>query len=181
MMASGRNRELDKFQRDALIATADQSARRKPAAAKPLATLHVLVDTREQSAWKFSEACTVERCTLSEGDYSIAGYTDRVRVERKSLADLVGSLTIGRERFLAECERLMPYPFKALVIEATIEDVITHSYRSQAYPNSVIGSVKSLFGDYGLPVYWKSNAMIAAQWCEWAFRRFASKWEPSGD
>ena len=174
------NRELDKLQRDALRATADQSARSKPAAAKAPKTLHVLVDTREQTEWRFSEACTVERVTLSEGDYSIAGFSDRVRVERKSLADLVGSITVGRERFVSECQRLTAYKFRALVIEATIEDVEVHAYRSETSPKSVLGSVFSLFVDYGLPAFWCENSRGAAQWCEWHFRRIASKWKRFG-
>jgi ERCC4-type nuclease len=174
-------REVDRAIRSALHATADQSARRKPAAAKALKTLHVLVDTREQTEWRFSEACSVERVTLSEGDYSIAGFSDRVRVERKSLSDLVGSITVGRERFVAECQRLTAYQFRALVIEATIEDVEAHAYRSETLPKSVLGSVFSLFVDYGLPAFWCANSRGAAQWCEWHFRRIASKWQPSGD
>lgn len=68
--------------------------------AKSLDPLRVLIDTREQRPWTFSRDTTSEFVTLTEGDYSFAGYSDRVRIERKSLADLVGSITTGRERFL---------------------------------------------------------------------------------
>jgi len=172
------NRELDQWQRGGVLATADQSRRAKPALRKPPAgdVLHVLVDTREQTPWKFSEACTVERVTLGEGDYSIAGYTDRVRVERKSLGDLVGSITVGRERFTAECQRLTAFRFRALIIEATFEDVEAHAYRSETTPKSVLGSVFSLFVDYGLPAFWCRNSKGAVQWAEWHFRRIAKKW-----
>ena len=158
------------------MATADQSARRKPAAAKVPSTLPVLCDTREQTPWKFTEACSVESVTLPSGDYSLQGFTDCVAVERKSLPDLVGSITVGRERFLAECQRLTAYRFRALVIEATIEDVEAHAYRSETRPKSVLGSVFSLFVDYGLPGFWCGNAKGAAQWCEWHFRRIQAKW-----
>jgi ERCC4-type nuclease len=84
--------------------------------------LHVLIDTREQRPWKFSPDVTVEVVTLPTGDYSLAGHSDRVAIERKSLADAVQSFTRERERFEDECRRLRDYELKAIVIEATIDD-----------------------------------------------------------
>lgn len=62
----------------------------------------------------------VERATLREGDYSARGLEGRVAIERKSVSDLVGSLTHGRERFVRELERLATYDFKAIVIEGSL-------------------------------------------------------------
>jgi DNA excision repair protein ERCC-4 len=149
--------------------------------AKNPVELVIICDTREQRPWKFSEFTRVERATLPNGDYSLRGFTDRVACERKSISDLIGSITVGRERFLAECQRLTAYQFRALVIEASIEDVEAHAYRSETLPKSVLGSVFSLFVDYGLPAFWCRNSKGAAQWCEWNFRRIARKWEPSGN
>ena len=65
--------------------------------------LPVIVDSREQVPYLFKyydAAVTVQG--LPTGDYSLAGYEGRVAVERKELDDLVGCLTVGRERFEKE-------------------------------------------------------------------------------
>lgn len=157
---------------------ADQSKRVQHRAPKlsALPPLHILVDTREQTPWVFNEGVTVERVTLSEGDYSLRGFTDSVRVERKSLDDLVGSITVGRERFMAECKRLKDYRRPMIVVEASIDDVIRHNYRSQTIPKSVLASVFAIFVDYGIPTHWAGSSKMAARMVEWMFRRIQDKW-----
>jgi len=169
----------DRWLRD-MASGADQSQRvKRTPAVSTLPPLHVLVDTREQTPWRFTESVTTEFCTLTEGDYSLRGFSGRVRVERKSLADLVGSITVGRERFLAECQRLMAYEFRLLVIEASIDDVECHNYRSETNPKSVLSSVLAIHLDYGLPGIWAGNAKSAARIVEYLFRRMQKKWSVS--
>ena len=144
--------------------------------AKPVEPPHVLIDTREQRPWTFSSDTTTEFVTLTEGDYSLAGFSDRVRVERKSLADLVGSITTGRERFLSECQRLMAFEFRCLIVESRIDAVLGHCYRSETRPQSVLGSVIALQVDYGLPCIWAGDPVTAANICERMFRRIRDKW-----
>jgi ERCC4-type nuclease len=114
---------------------------------------------------------------LTEGDYSLAGFSDRVRVERKSLADLVGSITTGRERFLDECQRLTAFEFRLLVVESSVEAVLAHAYRSATSPQSVIGSTIALHVDYGLPCVWAGDATNAANIVERLFKRIWAKAE----
>ena len=74
----------------------------------------IIIDTREQRPLTFKHFPSVTAC-LSEGDYSILGYEGRFTVERKSIADLVGSVTHDRARF----ERELPYggyDFRRLLI-----------------------------------------------------------------
>ena len=123
-------------------------------------------DTRERRGWVFSAAVDVEIATLETGDYSVAGCTDLVRVERKSLSDLVQCVTYERERFEAELQRLQAYAVRALVIEATPLDVQAHAYRSQARPQSVLGSVVAWQHDHHLPVIWAGDARLAAWMAE---------------
>ncbi len=144
---------------------------------KRVEPLHVLIDTREQRPWSFSRDTTSEFVTLDSGDYSFAGYSDRVRVERKSLADLVGSITVGRERFLDECRRLTAFEFRLLVVESSVEAVLAHAYRSATVPQSVLGSVIALHVDFGLPCIWAGDAANAANIVERIFRRIAAKAE----
>lgn len=92
----------------------------------------VLVDTREQLAYGFHQIkadavanfatikVAMSPCTLAAGDYSIDGYADRVAVERKSYADLAGTLTRGRQRFIREIEKLAAMPVAWVVTEANL-------------------------------------------------------------
>jgi len=146
-------------------------------AVKVASPLVILQDTREQTPWRFSNDCNVQIVTLTEGDYSMQGFSARVRVERKSLADLVGSITTGRERFLDECRRLTAFEFRLLVVESSVEAVLAHAYRSQTNPQSVLGSVIALHVDYGLPCIWAGDARNAANIVERLFRRIAAKGE----
>lgn len=80
-------------------------------------TLEILVDSHEHYAWKFDQqqASTV-RSALPAGDYAVA--LDGViiaSVERKSLADLVSTLTGGKLRYLLA--DLAALPRAALVVE----------------------------------------------------------------
>ncbi len=68
--------------------------------------LSIVYDTREQRPYDFACFGTeVERGTLATGDYSLTGHEQRAAIERKSLDDLVGCLTVGRARFERELDR----------------------------------------------------------------------------
>lgn len=133
----------------------------------------VVVDTREQLPWEF-EVPTV-RGTLKTGDYSVQGLEHSVAIERKSLADLVGSLTAGRERFLRECDRLMTYRFKAIVVEGSTEQVWGQAYRSSVSPQSIIASTLAITVDRGVPVIWSGNREHAQWSAEWLLKRAWTK------
>ena len=115
------------------------------------APLTILVDTREQRPLTFSSDVTVVRATLQEGDYSVAGLEGRVAWERKSVADLVGSLTHGRDRFFAELDRLREYLFAGVIVEGALAEVTSGAYRSRAHPASMVGSVCMILADYRFP------------------------------
>lgn len=65
-----------------------------------------------------------ERLTLPSGDYSLDGYADAVSVERKSKADLFGTLGQGRDRFIRELERLNEMTFAAVVVECEWSEIL---------------------------------------------------------
>ena len=79
--------------------------------------LEILVDSHEQYPWKFTkqQATTIRR-PLPAGDYAVM-LDDRIvaAVERKSLADLVSTLTTGKLRYLLA--ELSSVPREALVVE----------------------------------------------------------------
>jgi ERCC4-type nuclease len=126
----------------------------------------ILVDTREQTPLVFSAAVSTQRVTLATGDYTIAGASNVVAIERKSLPDLVMCVGVERERFIDCCRRLRDYPVRVLVVEAELGAVLLHRYRSETTPQSVIGTTIAIMADYHVPVMWCVDQFIAARWVE---------------
>lgn len=126
----------------------------------------ILVDSREQAPFAFSEAVDTQRVTLDAGDYSVIGLTATVAIERKSLDDLVGSITAGRERFWDCCSRLSRLDFAVIVVEAALSDVIAGRYVSKTRPQSVVGSMLAVHVDFGVPTIWAGSRSNAANIAE---------------
>lgn len=96
----------------------------------------IVVDSREQRPWTFGAIRADARHshrpievpwewgTLKAGDYSIKGMETEVAIERKSLADLFGSVGAGHDRFRREHERLAAYNFAAVVVEGSWRDAL---------------------------------------------------------
>lgn len=122
------------------------------------APIHIVIDTREQLPLLFERYdCETTRGTLTSGDYSPEGHESACAVERKSLDDLIGCLTIGRDRFERELSRLAEYQVASVVIEASMDDVRLHRYTSRAKPHAMLQSVIALSGRYRLPFVWAGN------------------------
>lgn len=87
------------------------------ARASGLTELEIVVDSRERYAYRFAkQQATTTRVALPVGDYGIVGDGRLVAcVERKSLADLVATLTSGRLKYLLG--ELASLPRAALVVE----------------------------------------------------------------
>jgi hypothetical protein len=79
--------------------------------------LEILVDSHERYPWRFaSQQATTVRRALTAGDYGIEVDGALIAsVERKSMADLVGTLTGGKLRYLLAA--LADVPRSALVVE----------------------------------------------------------------
>ena len=122
---------------DTELPTPRQAARRwaLPADPSPVA----IVDTREQSPVDLSPLPFV-RGTLTTGDYSVVGLEHAIAIERKSLPDLLACVGQERERFDREIQRLLAYPVRALVIEATWHDLERGEWRNKVTPAAALGS-----------------------------------------
>ena len=120
--------------------------------------MRIVQDSREQAPYAFNApkyaGVSVEVGTLQTGDYSLHGLTDRIALERKSLSDLCGTLTAGRERFKRECERGRGLEYFGLVIESSMDDVRRHNYRSAMTPQSLLQTLAAWSVRYGLLVHW---------------------------
>lgn len=117
----------------------------------------LLIDTREQLPLMFDDWPTAS-ATLPVGDYGIAGFSDwdnpRFVVERKSLSDLIGSLTFGRDRFMREVEKLRQFGFAAIVIEASEAEVLNGNYNSRTPPQSILASLAAIQVRAGVHILW---------------------------
>lgn len=84
-----------------------------------MTNIRIIEDTREQAPLDFIGFRGVEsvRSGLKTGDYSVQGYEDKICFERKSVADLVGTLIGGHERFLREMDRMKDYEEKYILVE----------------------------------------------------------------
>ena len=123
--------------------------------------MKIIVDTREQLCYKFQTPSI--RGTLKTGDYSIEGFEDKISIEKKELGDLLGCLTIGRDRFERELERSKSYEYFALVIESTLADIATGNYRSKMNPKSAVQSLLAFSVRYRLPVFFVGNRVYGAR------------------
>lgn len=144
----------------------------------PYAPLRIVVDTREQRPYQF-EKYDVEaiRHTLKTGDYSLAGYEDRVAFERKSLDDLIGCLTNGRDRFERELARAKELDFFAVIVEASMEDVAKGRYRSEIKPHAALQSILAFHVRYGVNFIWAGNRAGGEYTAYWTLEKYQREQE----
>jgi len=139
---------------------------------------YILIDTREQRALRFPPDLGVDCgvATLPAGDYSVRGYTHVIAIERKSVSDLISTLTKGRERFENELDLLAEYRWKAILIEGRRGDVEAGIYRSLATPQSIIGSLRAIWMRWGVPAFWLDSPEGCAREVAWYARRLHEKY-----
>ncbi len=124
-----------------------------------LKNLVIQIDSREQLPYSFDGYKTVVQ-KLDVGDYSLL-HCPEIAIERKSLEDLIGSLTKGRERFEREIQRGANFRYFALVIEASLSDLANGTYRSQIVPASIIQSLLSWSVKYRTPIFFCESRQFA--------------------
>jgi len=150
---------------------------------KPIA----LVDTREREPfplyanhpnWIGGE----RRVALKTGDYTLEGMETLLALERKNLADLVACTVTYRRRFLAACARLSRFRWKAILVEATYEDIKggfeAFDIPSEVHPNAVCGTFDAIEAKFGIPVIYTSTAQELAteRAASWLSKHFTYWW-----
>ncbi len=111
----------------------------------------IVVDDREKRPLHFPPEFPTEERRLDAGDYTVKGLEDLIAIERKSLADLLHSISHDRERFVRELRKLRSYQFSAIVVEdASWDDLLMGQWAEQVTPNQVIGSLLSFVVTYGV-------------------------------
>ena len=150
---------------------------------KPL----VIVDTREKQPlplfanhpnWIGGE----RRHALKTGDYTVEEMERVLCLERKSLADLVACTVTYRERFLASCARLARFQWKAILIEATLEDIKggfgQFDIPSEVHPNAVVGTLDAIEAKFGIPIIYTSTirSLATERAASWLSKHFTYWW-----
>lgn len=136
--------------------------------------MKIICDTREQSPLDFSRyEAVVEPGALEVGDYAPAGLGHLCAVERKSVPDLVASLTKGawtvRARAYAGPGGLDAF---AVVIEGSLGQVRRHEYRSQAKPHALLQSMCAFSVRYSVTWVWADDPAGAAYFTFHFMRHF---------
>jgi len=96
--------------------------------------LRIVIDSREQTPWAWdSNDAVTEIRTLVTGDYALAEDCEEMKgrkslavrfsIERKSLDDFIGTISVGWERFKRELVRMESFPFRVIIVEGDYADV----------------------------------------------------------
>jgi len=123
----------------------------------------VLIDTREQVPLTFSRfpnwIAGEKRQKLKIGDYSVQGMEHLLAIERKTLSDITTTVMQQRSRFFKMCDQLAQYQWRALLIEASYEDIKSpyDEENTLAHPNAVSGTLDALEARFGIPVIYTSR------------------------
>lgn len=120
-----------------------------------------IIDTREQRPWGL-EPLKTERGKLVTADYSVKGLETHIALERKELGDLLACIGLERERFEKEVKRLLSYECRAVIVEASWQDLIDAKWKRHITPNAAMGSVLGWMA-LGLPFIFAGDAARASQ------------------
>jgi ERCC4 domain len=132
-------------------------------------SMTIIVDSHERYAWKFSsqQASTVVRA-LTVGDYAIEIDSEVIAVvERKSLADLVGTLTGGKLRYLMAA--LATHSHAALVVECRYSEVFKLDRIRPAVVADALAEAQIRFPS--VPIIFAETRQLAQ---EWTYRFFGA-------
>jgi len=161
-----------------------------PRTKKILPVLKFVIDTREQ--WPLSFGALLKprtfapggivRYGLGEGDYGceLDEQLLPIRLERKSLGDLFGSCGYGRERLEREFERLRQYDYRALLIEATLGQVLAGHERSRISGRVAAASCLAWSVHFGLQVVFAENHRRAGAVAQRLLETFAEDFLTAG-
>jgi ERCC4-type nuclease len=131
----------------------------------------ILIDSRERTPPPFPDGCITQRVTMAEADYTTPYLQGIAVIERKG-SDFASSLTHDRERFDDEIRRLLGYKWRCIIVE----NDLTAVYRETlATPNSILGSIASLYARWDCPVLFAGNAHGAGRLIAGVLRRWEER------
>jgi ERCC4-type nuclease len=152
----------------------------------------MIIDNREQEPWTFEDIVIgtgkerrqiilpTMRGTLRTGDYSIRGYEKSIAIERKSKADLFGTIGSSRDRFVRELSRLNMMDWAAVIIECEWFDAMKNPpERSQMHVSAIDGSINAWMQRFPRVHWlWRPGRYVSSKVCFKVLHRF---WEDHCD
>lgn len=125
--------------------------------------------------------------TMPVGDYSILGFHNwenpGLSIERKSIADLYGTLGGGLKRFWREIMKMRQFKTRMLIVEGQPDDLAWYIQGREQYLkpqgrrpltfNSAIATLTALSSRTGLQIIWCDDAYHAAREIEAQCEMFA--------
>lgn len=122
----------------------------------------ILVDTHEQYPWTFGhQQVTTSRRALTAGDYAVeSGGRIVAAVERKSLADLVATLTSGKLRYLLA--DLATVGTAVVVVEDRYSSVFKLTHVRPAVMADGLGEAAARFPS--VPILFAETRPLAQEW-----------------
>lgn len=140
----------------------------------------IICDTREQRPLQFTHL-PAESATLMTGDYSVKGLEELFAVERKSLADLAGSLTRDRDRFMREMHRMRGFAYPYLLVIGDDRELSRLVALGRLKLKQAEYSLRAIQTRYRVHVVRADNAEQAARLVEtWAFCAWREAMKPAG-
>ncbi len=136
--------------------------------------LHILVDTRERYAWKFTEQqATTAKRSIPVGDYAVeADGRSLAVVERKSIDDLVSTIVGGKLwMLLAELSAFVAEPGRVAAV--VVEDRYSAVFKLRhVRPASIATQLAEAAVRYpSVPIVFAETRQLAQ---EWTFRFFGA-------
>ena len=133
----------------------------------------IRIDSREQRPYKFE--LPVETGAMPCGDYSLCNLENHIAIERKTIDDLIGCLTTGRDRFERELHKSRALEYFALVIEGTLEDLSHGRYQSKMDPKAAIQSLVAFSVRYRLPIWFAGDRKNAERLTENLLQKYVDQ------
>jgi hypothetical protein len=159
---TARGRDVVFWQSPRTRKQARPNVRTPTARAAALPDLAMTVDSHERYAYKFAgKPVTVVRAALRCGDYGIEHDGQLIAsVERKTMADLVSSLTTGKLRFAVA--ELSGIPHAAVVVEDRYSQVFAQQHVRSAVVADGLAELQVRYPN--VPVVFCESRKLAEEW-----------------
>ena len=125
----------------------------------------LVIDTREQRPLCVKvKGLTSLVDTVKDGDYTIKGFEDKFAIERKQISDFYSYIGKERNKTTKKIQRLAEFDFAAIVIEATLEDLLTPQLYSSVSPEVARGFLTSINVRYGIHTFFNRSRDVIERW-----------------
>lgn len=132
--------------------------------------MKIIIDTREQNRLVFTHKDITEVIVkgLNVGDYSVLfsdGFQPQIVFERKSIADLYGTLSKGYLRFKNEIERAKEQNLQLIIIvEGNLTKILKGTKYSMRTPESLVYQIFTILVRYKIQTVFCKDAEDAAEY-----------------